>query len=314
MSYSPQILLDIAYWLSRGGRVLIILFTAALPAGGIEIEDDLGMVVQMAAPPKRIVSLAPSNTELLFALELGDKLVGVTEFCNYPKAALALETVAGYSSLNIEKIIAVKPDLILAARGNDLEGLGTLRQMGFPVFALDIRNVHQLVEAIHRLGRLVEANSKADVLGQSWTKRLAQLKLVVDSLQSRPRVMWGYWGETVFTAGRGNIIDDVIHLAGGLNVGREARGNWPQVSLETVVSWAPEVILTTYLPGSGDPDNLEAEIHRLRSMDGWKSLPAVRVGRIYYLESDWLMRPGPRLLDAMEYLAVLLHPQAFEKK
>ena len=293
---------------------MFFLVAAALPVNGIELEDDLGMVVEMAIPPQRIVSLAPSNTELLFALELGNKLVGVTEFCNFPHAALALETVAGYSSLSIEKIIAVEPDLILGARGNDLEGLGTLRQMGFPVFALDIQNVEQLLEAVDRLGRLTGVESRATVLEKAWKVRLARLKAVVDSLESRPRVMWGYWGETVFTAGKGSIIDDVIHLAGGLNVGRAAPGSWPQVSLETVVSWASEVIITTYLPSSGEPNKLEAETQGLRGMDGWKSLPAVREGRIYYLESDWLMRPGPRLLDALEYLAVLLHPQAFEKQ
>ena len=148
---------------------------------------------------------------------------------------------------------------------------------------------------------------------EAWKVRLAQLNAGADSLEARPRVMWGYWGETIFTAGKGNIIDDVINLAGGLNVGRAAPGSWPQISLETVVSWAPEVIITTYLPNSAFPNKLEFEIQGLRGRDGWKSLPAVRNGRIYYLESDWLMRPGPRLLDALEYLAVLLHPQTFRR-
>jgi len=283
------------------------------PAGGIALEDDLGFVVKLDTLPERIVSLAPSNTELLFALGLGEKLVGVTEFCNYPEAAAAIEKVAGYSSLNTEKILAVKPDLVVAARGNDLEGLGTLRHMGLPVFALDIQSVEQMGGAVDRLGRLTGVEPRAQVLKEAWEVRLAQVKAVVDSLAARPGVMWGYWGETVYTAGEGSMIDDVIHLAGGVNVGRAAPGIWPLVSLETVVSWAPEVIITTYLPGSSDPNALELEIKRLREVDGWKSLPAVRNGRIYYLESDWLMRPGPRLLDALEYLAVLLHPEAFKK-
>ena len=314
MAHSLLKLFNIECLKKGGGLPWFFLVAATGSAAGIELEDDLGMVVKMDTPPQRIVSLAPSNTELLFALELGNKLVGVTEFCNYPQAALAIENVAGYSSLSIEKILAVEPDLILAARGNDLEGLGTLRHMGFQVFALDIQNVEQLVEAVERLGRLTGVESRATVLEEAWKVRLAQLKAVADSLGSRPRVMWGYWGDTIFTAGKGNIIDDVIYLAGGLNVGRAAPGSWPQVSLETVVSWAPEVIITTYLPSSAEPNKLELEIQGLRGRDGWKSLPAVREGRIYYLESDWLMRPGPRLLDALEYLAVLLHPQTFKRQ
>ena len=212
MAHSLLKILNIECWKKGGVLLWFFAFTGTGTGAAIELEDDLGMVVKMDTPPQRIVSLAPSNTELLFALELGDKLVGVTEFCNYPQAALAIEKIAGYSSLSIEKILAVEPDLILAARGNDIEGLGSLRKMGFKVYALDIQNVEQLVEAMERLGRLTGVESRASVLVEAWKVRLAQLNAGADSLEARPRVMWGYWGETIFTAGKGNIIDDVINL------------------------------------------------------------------------------------------------------
>ncbi len=283
------------------------------PCGATGVKDDLGIEVGLATSPQRIISLAPNNTELLFALGLGEKLVGVTEYCDYPEAAQSIDRVGGYSTMSVEKIVAADPDLVVGARGNDPEGLETLRQMEIKVFALDIQTVDQLLLAVQRLGALTGAEAQAEILRQAWKRRVEQVKAAVDTLAERPGVLWGYWGETVYTAGKGNVIDDVIHLAGGENVGRAAPGTWPQVSVETIVSWAPQVIVTTYLPGHAGEDFLQKEIARLQGMDGWKSVSAVRKGRIYYVESDWLMRPGPRLIDALEQMAALFHPGEFKE-
>ena len=126
--------------------------------------------------------------------------------------------------------------------------------------------------------------------------------------------MWGYWSEPIYTAGAHTMIDDLFEIAGGINVGRQAPGAWPQVGLETVVAWSPEVIITTYHPDSGEASGLEEEIEKLRRTDGWKAVPAVREGRIYYVDPDLMNRPGPRLIDALEQIAALLHPEIFGEK
>jgi iron complex transport system substrate-binding protein len=279
-------------------------------AQAIEMEDDLGARARLEKPPQRIVSLAPSNTELLFALGLGKRVVGVTEYCNYPEEAQSLEKVAGYNTMSLEKVVAVQPDLVLAARGNDLEGVESLRRLGTPVFALDIQSVGQLLKAIERLGRLTGAEEEAAKLKGQLGQRVRRVEKALEGVEERPRVMWGYWSDPVYTAGKSTMIDDVFALAGGDNVGRRAEGAWPQVSLETILAWAPQVIFTTYVPGG--PDSLGGEMARLRAVDGWKNVPAVQQGRIYYVEGDWLTRPGPRLVQALEHIARHLHPAAFE--
>ena len=268
--------------------------------------DDLRDTVQLAEPARRIVSLAPSNTELLFAMGLGDRLVGVTEYCNYPAEVDSIAHVSGYSTLSVESIVATEPDLVVAARGNDLEGLQALRGLGIAVFALDIQTVDQLFSAIERLDRLCSAGSTAAGLAADLHRRIDAVRRRASGVGDTPGVIWCYWGEPVYTAGGGTIIDDIIEAAGGRNVARQAPGAWPQVSIESIISWAPEVIITSYLPGG--PNSMDEEMETVRSLEGWKTLPAVRTGRVHYIDADILSRPGPRSVDALEKLAALLHP------
>ncbi|NKB71670.1 MAG: ABC transporter substrate-binding protein [Candidatus Latescibacteria bacterium] len=272
-------------------------------AGTVELVDDLGVPVSLEAPPQRIISLAPSNTELVFALGLGPRLVGVTDVCNYPPQASDIDKVAGYNYVNIEEIVARKPDLVLAIRGNDMEGVQLLRQQGIPVFAFEIQSVEQTLSSIGRLGQLAGVEAVADSLQKALQKRLDMVAAQVDTAASRPRIMWGYWGETIYTAGSDTFIDDVFHRAGGDNVGGKAPGAWPQVSLEALVDWAPQIVITTYLPKGGD---MNQELVQLRQRSGWQLLPAVRDGRVYHVDGDLLLRPGPRVIDALEQIATMV--------
>ena len=276
-----------------------------------KFQDDLGGEVELEGVPQRIVSLAPSNTELLFALGLGDRIVGVTEFCNYPEAANKIEKVAGYNTLSVEKILAAKPDLVVAARGNNMEGVESLQRLGLRVFALEIQSVEHLLRAVERVGRLCGVEGEATRLKEELEGRVEKVQARIAAVKERPRVMWGYWGDPVYTAGANTMIDNVFTVAGGINVGRQAPGPWPQVGLEIIVTWAPEVIITTYHPQSGDQTRLEEDIGQLQQTDGWMVVPAVRNGRVYYLDPDLLNRPGPRLIDALEQVVVFLHPEVF---
>jgi iron complex transport system substrate-binding protein len=287
----------------------MLLFAMTTTLRASEVIDDLGETFDLADVPMRVVSLAPSNTELLFALGMGDRIVGITEYCNYPKETTTIEKVAGFNTVNLEKIAAVNPDLVIAIRGNDMESLRSLRQLGVPVFSLDIQTLEQVGSALQRLGVLMGVEPRAKQLADSLNARIQAVRKSVSKTETRPKAMWGFWGDPVYTAGKGTMIDDVIAVAGGDNVGRQADGAWPQVGLETIIMWAPEVIITTHIPGG--IEKLPGEIDRLRQTDGWKQLPAVQNGRIYFVDGDWLLRPGPRLVDALEGMARHLHPQAF---
>ncbi len=290
----------------RSGLLVTVLLAMASAGQSLPLPDDLGRTVDLQAPPQRIVSLAPSNTELLYALGLGPRVVGVTRYCNWPPAARLLPQVADYNSLSAEAVAGLHPDLILAARGNDPEGLETLRRTGIPVFALDIQSVNQLLAAVRRVGALCAVEDSAARLDAVLRQRLERVRARVQG-KPRVKVLWAYWGEPIFTAGDSTLIDDVLSLAGGDNLGRQAPGAWPQVSLETLVAWAPEVVVTS--AHQGGPEALAAEVARLRQTPGWQSVPAVQQGRICSVDGDLLNRPGPRVLDALEQVAAFLHPE-----
>ncbi len=289
----------------------ILLKSLPVSAGPEAVVDDLGIEVRLATEPRRIVSLAPSNTELLFALGLGDRVVGVTRFCNYPPAAQDIDAVAGFSDLSVEMIAAVRPDLVIASRGNDPESLETVRQMGVPVFALANNSVADVIESARRIGRLTGWQQQANALAMDLQLRVDQVRdlVMADSLSAPPRVLWGYVGDPIYTAGAGSIIDDVIATAGGVNLGREAGPGWPQISLETVANWRVEVLLTSLQVGAEGPAAaVAAELAQMRQLDGWRQLPCVTSGRLLHIDADVLTRAGPRIIAAVELLAAQLHP------
>ena len=293
-------------WFGRSlTAILVIGLWFVAPTEAEEIRDDLGETFSFSSVPMRVISLAPSNTEMLFALGVGNRIVGVTEYCNYPPEANSINKVAGFNTVNLEKVVQVRPELVLAIRGNDMESLRSLRQLGIPVFSFDIQNLDQVSSALRRLGALLGVEKRANTIADSLESRVRLVRREIKDVPDKPKVMWGYWGDPIYTAGAKTMIDDVIETAGGKNMGRLAKGAWPQISLETVVQWAPDVIITTHVPGG--VGHLLNEINRLRETDGWKLIPAVRSGRIHYVEADWLLRPGPRLVDALQSVAHLLH-------
>jgi len=260
------------------------------------VTDDLGTELLIRQPPQRLISLAPSNTELLYALGLGPRIVGVTTYCDYPPEVAAVPRVAGFSDLSVEVIAAAEPDLVVASRGNDVESLRTLQQLGVMVFALDVQTVEQLFGAIARLGRLTYREAAAAALRDSLEQRVGRVAATAAAAPGpRRRVMWGSFVEPIFTAGAGTLIDDVIRLAGGENLGARAKGAWPQISLETIVAWQPEVIITSLMNPEAGAD-MEAQLERLRQTDGWRAVPAVQSGRVYYVD-------GARIIDALEQVA-----------
>ena len=269
--------------------------------------DDLGRKIYLATTPVRIVSLAPSMTEMLFAIGLDQEIVGVTPYCDYPPQAKAKPKV-GYASPNIETIIALRPDLVLAPREfmrADL--LAKLEQLKIPTFILDARTIVEIPSHIQTIGRMVERTKEADRLANDMRKQIAEIKSKVEPLQ-RPRVLYVLNSTPLITVGPGSFIHQLIELAGGTNVAARSGVAYPRFNMEEVLKEDPEIIVFPVGSAEGIPESDQKLWHR------WETLSAVKQGRFHRISSELLNRPGPRIVQGLEALARIVHPEAFESK
>ena len=275
--------------------------------------DALGDTLAAGRYPARIVSLSPSLTEILFAIGVDStKIVGVTRYCDYPPAARRRPVVGGIVDPSLEMIEARRPDLVLAVRGNPVNILQRIRSLGFPVFAFDDRGgLNGVLEIMEKVVTLVGADDSAAGVRvvDGFRSELNAYRAWSDSLRSSsrriPRVYYADPEHLSWTAGPGGHIDDLIRLAGGENIVRDG-GAWPQFSQEQLVIENPDWLLLA-LPSRAKKADVLAEIGRA---PGWSGLPALRDGRICWIASEVLLRPGPRILRALETLAGCLHPEA----
>jgi iron complex transport system substrate-binding protein len=259
------------------------------------------------AAPVRIVSLAPSMTEVLFALGAGPRVAGVTRFCDYPPEAARLPKVGGFLDVSLEAVAALRPDLIVgvpnASNRNVIERLG---ELGFPVLLLEAHGLEDTYRLVREVGRSVGAEPAAQRLAASMRARVAAVEARVRGA-ARTQVLFAYGRDPLVVAGPGSFADELLRKAGADNVAREGTARYPTWSLEAVLVAAPDVIVDSFMGGSAPPDAA-----RLRARWGrFASLPAVRSGRLHWLDPQLFARPGPRLVDALEALARLLHPERF---
>jgi iron complex transport system substrate-binding protein len=250
--------------------------------------------------PLRVVSLAPSVTEMLFGLGVGDALVGVTDCCDWPSEAKRIECVGEFGRPNIEKLLAVSPDLVLAAGlpRNDLVRI--LSDHGIPLLDVSVRNIDEVLAAFQRVGQAVGRSERAAELVAGMQTELAGIAAEQDPMfcQQRPRVFVELGDNPLTTAGGTSFLDDLITRAGGVNVAHDVPQAYFQVSPEKVLEWNPDVIIVTEMtPGS---DRIASVSGRI----GWADVAAVKHGRIISdISADLLFRPGPRLVDAVKALA-----------
>ena len=270
------------------------------------VVDDLGRQVQVPNTPVRIVSLAPSITETLFAIGLGERVVGVTQFCDFPPEAQAKPKV-GYIHPNLETLVALETDLILATREVlRTDVLGKLEQLQIPVYIVDATTVDGILTHIQTLGRLLGASAAADEVVRRMQRRIEEIKARVARLP-RPRVLYVLNSEPLMTVGPGSFIDGAIEMAGGANVAARARMAYPQLSMEEVLREDPEVLLFPTGRAEGISEGEEARWQR------WTTLSAVQHKRLRRIPSDLLNRPGPRIVEGVNALARAIHPEAFEE-
>ena len=259
-----------------------------------------------AVPPRRLISLAPSMTEILYFLELEERVVGVTGYCNHPPEVKSKPRVGTYWEFNLEAILALKPDLalVMAHQGEGENSLAVLRQWGVPLYQAKADSLPELFEEIRKIARLT---GQEEAARRKLPELEARVRRVEERVKGRlrPRVLLEIDQEPLITVGRPAIQNDLIERAGGLNIAGNLEQRYPVFSLEEVVKVRPEIILMTGMVGH------EPLPGRMHFWTPWTMLPAVRDRRLAWVDPDLVDRPAPRLVDGLELLARLFHPEAF---
>lgn len=283
---------------------LVLILTACSPGAQTPVDyvfDDLGRLVAINGTPQRIISLSPSNTEILFALGLGDKIVGVTDWCDYPPEALGKEKVGGYINPDVEKIVALNPDLILVAYGTPMEVINNLVGLGLTVFGIKTTDLDDLLNDIRRIGEITDKEVEALALTSEMASRIQAVTNQTEELEQRPRVFYIVWHDPLWTAGSGTFIHELIEKAGGVNICGNLTG-YPTISIEEVIARNPEVIIT-----SAWPDVYEWAMNET----ALNITDARQNGRVYTCDDNLVQRPGPRLVEGLEWFAHFIHPEIF---
>jgi iron complex transport system substrate-binding protein len=272
----------------------------------IAVQDGLGRELTLASPAQRVVSLAASNTEILYALGAGSQVVGRDEFSDYPAEASSLPSVGGsFGGYSEETIVGLNPDLILAAEINTPEQVDALEKLGLNVYWLaNPTSMDGLYENLRIVGRLTGREAEAEALAASLQKRVEVVTSQVATVSERPLVFYELDAtdpNAPYTIGQGNFINLLIETAGGKNAASELDQPWGQLSIEQLLVVQPEMILLGDAAYGVTPESVGART-------GWDSLTAVKEGKIFAFDDNLVSRPGPRLVDGLEALAKLLHP------
>lgn len=287
--------------------LLCLNCTPQSPPGNIV--DGLGRNITIEKIPQRIVSLSPSNTEILFALGLGDKVVGVTEYCNYPQAAATKPKIGGFSTVDIEKVVSLEPDLVLAADIHSKTAIPALEKLGLTVVALTPNSLPEVLDSITLIGKITGQNKQASKLVSDLRPRIEAItdKTQTLSPNQRPRVFYITWHDPLMTAGTGTLADDVISSAGGQNIASDISGD-KTIDLETVIYRDPQVIVASIGMGTGE----DLPWQYVQNEPRLKNTQALLNDRIYKIDGDLIHRPGPRIVEALEQMAHFIHPELFK--
>lgn len=265
----------------------------------VTLTDDAGRQVTIAKKPERIVSLAPANTEIVYALGALDRVVGVTTFDDYPPEVSSIAKVGDFMNPNMEAIAAAKPDLVLATGGVQAETIAKLEQAGAVVLAVDPQSLEGVYAAIEVVGKAIGEPAKAAEVVQGMKDELAAVQSAIDAAPVRCFIEIAQ--EPLYTAGPGTFINDLVDQAGGENV--VAQQGYVAYSLEQLLKDDPEVYLAT--KGSmSDPADIDKR-------PGYSALSAVKAKRVFVLDDNLVSRPGPRCIQGIRQIAEALHPDAF---
>jgi iron complex transport system substrate-binding protein len=266
-------------------------------SGGITVTDDAGRTVTIAQTPHRIISLAPSITEDLFALGLGGKVVGDTTYDNYPPAAVNITKVGGFSSPSIEKIVSLNPDVVFASSLENNTLLSTLSGYGIPAVVLNPTSLTGILNDLSLIGKVTGSTGNSSALVANLTQKMTANSI---SVASHPRVLYLVWYDPIMSAGADTFEGDIIAHAGGINVAQLANvSGYGTMSKESIVALNPSVIIANSAMNS-------TAVQQVKSDPALATVDAVKNGKIYILDSDIISRPGPRAFDALEQIAGII--------
>ena len=297
--------------------ILVITLCSSCSSGvkssdkpAIEITDQLNRVVTLDKIPQRIVSLSPQNTEILYALGLGDKIVGVTSYCNYQPEAQQKTIIGGFSTVDVEKVMSLSPDLVVAALIHEKETIPQLESHGLKVLALAPKTLNEVIQAIELVGKATGTESEASRLVDDINTRMAKVANIVAEIpdNARPRVFYVVWPDPLMTAGGDTMQSQLIDFAGGKNIFDDLT-YYPTVGLETLLDRQPQVIIAAVGHGSAKNSTLDWA----KSEPRLKNTEALLQGKVSGIDADIASRGGPRMVDALEEMFRLIHPELADK-
>lgn len=294
-----------ACWLILAISFLLIGCQQAAPINQVpdsarEITDDLGRAVKLPAKIDRAVSLAPNLTEIIFAVDGGDKLIGDTTYCDYPEAAKNIQKIGDTLNPNVETILALKPQIVFVSTASQMESFTkTLEAQNIAVFVTSPKDLDSVYRSIFQIGEILGKGEKADQIVSDMKRRTADVEARTNAAKD-VKTFVQISGEPLFTIGRDSFITDLIDRAGGISVTANVAEAYPKFSKESALALQPEALIL-----SDSSDNPQPN-------DVFKTSPAVKNNRVYKIKADLLSRPGPRLVDGLEQIAKDLHPESFQ--
>jgi iron complex transport system substrate-binding protein len=270
----------------------------------VNITDGYGREIELEKPAEKIISLAPSMTETIFALGAGDRLVGVTTYCNYPEEAKEIDQVGDFEGPNLESVIEKNPDVVVAlAMGDDEKS--KLEDAGITVFLQDPQNLGEVFDNIKKIGTILGLQEEAESLTSNMNAKKDSIVETVSNYDSK-KVFYEVWSEPLMTAGPGSILDEMINLSNGENIAYDAESLYPEYSLELLIERNPEVYLTA--------DDGFKTVEDIKNREGYENITAIKENNIYMLHPDIVSRTGPRIIEGLEMIAQAIHPEAFQGK
>ena len=287
-------------------KAFILAIITLLAAAGaqaakypLKVTDCRGKQITIPAEPRRIISTAPSNTEILYALGLGDRIVGVTSWCDYPVEAKKKPKI-GDRVISIEKIISLKPDIVIAHGFLNVQAIKSMESHGIKVIAVDPKTIAAVAKDILLIGRITNREIAARKIATRITDTKSKVKRKTARYKNRPKVLVAIQGDLLWASGPDTFVNEMVNLAAGINIIEDGKPGFNQVSTETAVYRNPDIIIVTT---SSDMPIFKRGV--------WAHTKASRSGKIYLADPDIIVRPGPRLADGILQIARFIHPDVY---
>jgi iron complex transport system substrate-binding protein len=274
---------------------------ANITEGERTFEDSLGNNVTIEKTPEKVISLSPAITEMLYALELENKIAGTTDYCDYPEAAKHTPKMGGFNTPNLELIVEAEPDLVFISSGVQAELSENFKKLGIKTFALDATTINEVISNIELIGVIMNAEEKAQEITDDMIVRKEFIKEKAENLE-KPLVFFEIWNEPLLSAGPNTFIADILNISGGINFAQDSNTDYPQVSLELLIERDPDFYIAIDHKKNTD----------ISERPGFDELKAIKNNQYHRIPDDYVTLPGPRIIEGLEKVASIIHPEIFE--